>query len=141
MVDTVGGDRGGIVCVMILVESIEKIRRSRCARFPPELRRPNIRQRTKRKDDTMSKRKDDTMSQPLQQPSKMPENYMDQFFSYGHLPPEMGEVSKPFCELGKHVIKTLPDNPERATALRKILEAKDCAVRAFLFKWPGGGKS
>jgi hypothetical protein len=29
---------------------------------------------------------------------------------------------------------TLPSNSEKTTALRKLLEAKDCAVRAVLFK-------
>jgi hypothetical protein len=29
---------------------------------------------------------------------------------------------------------TLPENPETITALRKLLEAKDCAVRAMIFK-------
>ena len=31
-------------------------------------------------------------------------------------------------------VDTLPSNPERTVALRKLLEAKDCAVRALLFK-------
>ena len=29
---------------------------------------------------------------------------------------------------------TLPSNPERTVALRKLLEAKDCAVRALIYK-------
>jgi len=56
-----------------------------------------------------------------------------QFFAYAHLRPDLQEISKPFGELANHII-TLPRNPERTTALRKLLEAKDCAVRAFLFK-------
>jgi hypothetical protein len=59
-----------------------------------------------------------------------------QFFSYAHLPPALAEVSKPFCELAEHVEKTLPMNAERTVALRKILEAKDAAVRAFLYVEP-----
>jgi len=39
-------------------------------------------------------------------------------------------VSKPFCELAQHVVDTIPQNPERTVTLRKILEAKDAAVRA-----------
>lgn len=57
-----------------------------------------------------------------------------QFFAYGHLPPAMQEVSKPFCELATYVFNNLPSNPERTVALRKLLEAKDAAVRAFIFK-------
>jgi hypothetical protein len=32
------------------------------------------------------------------------------------------------------MVETLPRNPERSVALRKLLEAKDAAVRAKLFK-------
>lgn len=57
-----------------------------------------------------------------------------QFFSYSHLKPEYQEISKPFGELAEWIVSTLPRNPERTVALRKLLEAKDCAVRAKLFK-------
>lgn len=60
--------------------------------------------------------------------------YLLQFFKYDHLPENLKKVSAPFCELAKHIDETLPDNPEKTTALRKLLEAKDCAVRALLFK-------
>lgn len=60
--------------------------------------------------------------------------YLLQFFSYGHLPPHMQEVSKPFSDLANLIVETCPRNPERTTALRKLLEAKDCAVRALIFK-------
>jgi len=62
------------------------------------------------------------------------QQYLLQFFSYEHLPPHLREVSKPFCDLAKQLEGTLPANPETTTALRKLLEAKDCAVRAVLFK-------
>jgi hypothetical protein len=57
-----------------------------------------------------------------------------QFFEYAHLKPELQEVSKPFCDMAWHALRVLPRNPERSTCLRKLLEAKDCAVRAYLFK-------
>lgn len=57
-----------------------------------------------------------------------------QFFEFEHLPERLQQVSKPFCELAVHVVTTLPRNPERTVALRKLLEAKDCAVRAMLYK-------
>lgn len=56
-----------------------------------------------------------------------------QFFAFEHLPPHLQEVSKPFAAAAAHVL-TLPRNPERTVALRKLLEAKDAAVRARLFK-------
>lgn len=57
-----------------------------------------------------------------------------QFFSYAHLPANLQAVSKPFCELATNIVDTLPRNPERTVALRKLLEAKDAAVRALLAK-------
>ena len=63
----------------------------------------------------------------------MPEHIL-QFFAYGHLPPHLAEVSRGFSELADLIIATLPRNPERTVALRKLLEAKDAAVRARLAK-------
>lgn len=57
-----------------------------------------------------------------------------QFFAYLHLPDALREVSQPFAELAHGIVAMLPRNPERTVALRKLLEAKDCAVRARLYK-------
>lgn len=57
-----------------------------------------------------------------------------QFFAYEHLPAHLQEVSRPFGELATSLVATLPRNPERTVALRKLLEGKDAAVRALLFK-------
>lgn len=54
------------------------------------------------------------------------------FFHYKHLPPALMTVSLPFCLQARGMIDHLPRNAERTTALRKLLEAKDCAVRASL---------
>lgn len=59
-----------------------------------------------------------------------------QFFEYSHLPPHLQEASKPFGDLAKQMVETLPRNPERTVALRKLLESKDAAVRAKLAKEP-----
>jgi hypothetical protein len=56
-----------------------------------------------------------------------------QFFAYGHLPDHLKAVSQPFCDLADYVVRTLPRNPERTVALRKLLEAKDAAVRAKIY--------
>ena len=54
------------------------------------------------------------------------------FFHYSHLPEKLRGASKPFCNLAGHIVETLPRNAERTVALRKLLEAKDAAVRANL---------
>lgn len=61
-------------------------------------------------------------------------DHIVQFFAYAHLPAHLQEVSKPFSELADLIVNTLPRNPERTVALRKLLEAKDAAVRARLAK-------
>lgn len=68
---------------------------------------------------------------PLAKPE--PQEHIEQFFAYSHLPPHLQEVSKPFAGLAA-VVLTLPRNPERTVSLRKLLEAKDAAVRARLAK-------
>lgn len=54
------------------------------------------------------------------------------FFEYEHLSPKLAEVSKPFHTLAHQLADTLPASAELTTALRKLLESKDCAVRAAL---------
>lgn len=54
------------------------------------------------------------------------------YFHYAHLPPQLQKCSKPFCDLARLLIDTAPRNAERSVALRKLLEAKDAAVRAFV---------
>lgn len=61
-------------------------------------------------------------------------DHIMQFFEYSHLPPHLQEVSAPFGVLAQRIVELLPRNPERTTALRKLLEAKDAAVRARLAK-------
>ncbi len=52
------------------------------------------------------------------------------YFHYSHLPTFLQASSKPFCDLARHIVETTPRNAERTVALRKLLEAKDAAVRA-----------
>ncbi len=54
------------------------------------------------------------------------------FFRFVHLPQHLQEVSQPFSELAHQVANRTPDSPETTVALRKLLEAKDAAVRAAL---------
>jgi len=55
-----------------------------------------------------------------------------QFFAFEHLPQRLADVSRPFGELAGLIAVNLPAGDERRTALRKLLEANDCAVRAVL---------
>ena len=59
-----------------------------------------------------------------------------QFFAYEHLPEHLQKVSRLFGAMANVIVDTLPRNPERTVALRKLLEAKDAAVRALLYKEP-----
>lgn len=54
------------------------------------------------------------------------------YFEYAHLPEHLQKVSRPFGELAEQIHQSVPRSAERAAGLRKLLEAKDCIVRAVL---------
>ncbi len=54
------------------------------------------------------------------------------YFAFSHLPEKLQEVSKPIADLAETMDKSLPDGAEKSAGLRKLLEAKDCFVRAKL---------
>jgi hypothetical protein len=54
------------------------------------------------------------------------------FFKYEHLPPHLRETPKKFHILGHDIAAARPESQETTVALRKLLEAKDAAVRAQL---------
>lgn len=55
------------------------------------------------------------------------------YFSYDHLPEPLKQISAPFTELVETMLDAIPnDSPELTAGLRKLLEAKDCMVRAAL---------
>lgn len=66
----------------------------------------------------------------------MDREHILQFFDYGHLPWHLQAISQPFHGLAHKIVNDLPRNPERTVALRKLLEAKDAAVRASIAKEP-----
>lgn len=72
---------------------------------------------------------------PTETPAEPPEPMM-QFFGFAHLPDHLQQVSRNFYGLAEHMVRTLPRNPERTAALRKLLESKDCALRALIYKDP-----
>ena len=61
-------------------------------------------------------------------------NPIMKFFEYAHLPAHLQEVSKPIGDLARQLDSSLPDCDEKFVGLRKLLEAKDCLVRAALEK-------
>ena len=60
------------------------------------------------------------------------ENPILKYFAYEHLPPHLQEVSKPIGDLARAMAANLPPSAELSSGLRKLLEAKDCLVRAKL---------
>lgn len=53
-------------------------------------------------------------------------------FSYDHLKTPLRGVSQQCHDLAEQMVLQLPDGPELTAGLRKLLEAKDCFVRAAL---------
>lgn len=69
-------------------------------------------------------------------PDEPTEDRMLKWFAFEHLREDLKEVSLDFAKLAHIIVELLAPGPERTVALRKLLEAKDAAVRAKLH--PGG---
>lgn len=54
------------------------------------------------------------------------------YFAYAHLPEHLRDVSASIAMLAQAMEESLPNGPEKSAGLRKLLEAKDCFVRAKL---------
>lgn len=55
------------------------------------------------------------------------------YFAHEHLPEgPLRTVSSIMANHARYLDAVLPDGPEKTTGLRKLLEAKDCMVRAAL---------
>jgi len=61
-----------------------------------------------------------------------PTGQMMKYFSFEHLPVHLQAASKVFATAAEQVVELIPPGPERTVCLRKLLEAKDCGVRASL---------
>ena len=66
----------------------------------------------------------------------MEEDRMMKWFNFDHLPEHLQAVSKPFHDMAVTMNHFIQPGPERTVAFRKLLEAKDAAVRAVVN--PGG---
>ncbi len=60
------------------------------------------------------------------------EDRMMKWFAYEHLPEHLREISQAFCFLAREMCHKIEPGPERTVMLRKLLEAKDAAVRAVV---------
>lgn len=58
--------------------------------------------------------------------------HLMRYFAAGHLPPDLREVSEQIGTVATAMVECLPDGPELTVGLRKLVEAKDCLVRAAL---------
>ena len=56
------------------------------------------------------------------------------WFDYSHLSGPARDTAAAVHDLAAEVVDTLPDGPELTAGLRKLLEAKDCFVRATIAK-------
>lgn len=57
---------------------------------------------------------------------------ISQYFGYDHLPTHLRDISKACHDLAVEMLVEIPDSPELVAGLRKLLEAKDCFVRAAI---------
>lgn len=72
-------------------------------------------------------------SVPLRHPGT---EHLLRYFDYDHLPAHLQLVSAWSADLAQQMVQHLPDGPELTAGLRKLLEAKDCFVRAALDTTP-----
>jgi hypothetical protein len=64
---------------------------------------------------------------PLENPHQL-----IRYFENSHLKPPLAGISQTFKDMALYIDSKLPDGSEKSTSLRKLLEAKDAAVRAAL---------
>jgi hypothetical protein len=59
-------------------------------------------------------------------------NAMLKWFNWQHLPAHLQGVSAPLKTVAEQLDAALPEGPEKSAGMRKLLEAKDCFVRAAI---------
>lgn len=71
--------------------------------------------------------------EPLPNKKNSMGNPIMRYFAYGHLPAgPLRDTSQLVGDLAKILEEKVPTNAEKSAGLRKLLEAKDCFVRAML---------
>lgn len=61
-----------------------------------------------------------------------PRHDLLRYFQYDHLPPHLQDIARPLAFVADQMVAKLKHSPEVTAGLRKLLEAKDCFVRAGL---------
>lgn len=59
-------------------------------------------------------------------------NPMLKWFNWQHLPAHLQAVSAPLKRVAEEMDAAMPDGPEKSAGMRKLLEEKDCFVRAAI---------
>lgn len=67
---------------------------------------------------------------------KMGEDRMLKWFKHEHLPTHIKDTAYSFFRLAEIIVNQIKPGPERAVALRKLLESREAAIRAL--HCPGG---
>lgn len=73
------------------------------------------------------------MNKQVIQPKNSNHNHMLRYFEYKHLPEgPLRDTSKRFHEMANELYENIPGGFEKTAGMRKLLEAKDCFVRACI---------
>ncbi len=68
----------------------------------------------------------------------MTKNRMMRWFAFGHLRDgKMQDVSRKFTELAEWLDENVAEGAEKTAGMRKLVEAKDCFVRAVIEEQEG----
>ena len=73
----------------------------------------------------------------LPQPNPYTPSPIMRHFAWDHLPRHLQDISRPVGELAQQMDRQIAHCAEKTAGLRKLLEAKDCLVRAYL-EWLNG---
>lgn len=65
-------------------------------------------------------------------------SHFEPLFRHAHLPLPLQSISLPFAGLAIELLDKLKDGPELSAGLRKLVEAKDCAIRQAVIDRDGG---
>jgi len=86
------------------------------------------------KENAMSNTETSTEDQAPARVDKQVLSGIMRFFEYDHLPEQLQKVSAPICDMAVKLNEELTEGEEKSAGLRKLLEAKDCFVRASFDK-------